>query len=139
LEDELRQELRETEPPLSDEYIERCIPLVLIDLTIANANSRFNVSDFAQEMEGVDSPQVAYEEAVLSKDGQVIERGLGCADNLRNGRIAFYLHYFDPSKPLKWTYGTITCPEAQIMPASLWKAMPYEPIDEDEEEEVSPE
>jgi hypothetical protein len=144
MEDELRDELRQAIYPSNAHaevpgavaaYIERCIPLVLIDVVLADVNSRFNVSDFSQEMEGLDSPQAAYDEAVLSAEGAVLERGVGCADHLRNGRIAFYLHYFDPSRPLRWTYGSVDCPPAQLIPTAMLTLLPYHAVNEDEDDE----
>lgn len=31
-----------------------------------------------------------------------------CTRGLKNGRIAFYSHYYDPSKPMLWSYGTFS-------------------------------
>jgi len=110
-------------------YMERCIPLVLFDVIISDVDDQFSVDHFAQEMEGFDSPQAAYDEAILSTDGRLLKRKQGCANHLRNGRVAFYLHYYDPDKPVRWTYGLFRCPSPQLIPALLWKLMPYTPVD----------
>jgi hypothetical protein len=99
---------------------------------VGDVDSRFSVSDFAQEMVGKpkSAGQVAYDEALLSSDGLgLIARRQGCADAITAGRIAFYFHYYNPGMPMLWTYGEFSCPPVQLVPASLWKLVPYTPVD----------
>jgi hypothetical protein len=138
MDDELLGQLRRmyfptnayVDPPSSVlAYIERCIPLVLVDVVVANADERFTVDDFTQDMEPTASPQAAYDEGLFSADGQLLVRKQGCADHLHDGRIMFYLHYYDPFKPIRWTYGSCECPPPQLVPKSIWELMPYTPVD----------
>ena len=112
-------------------YRKRIIPLVLIDATIANTDSRLDFGNFTQEMELAPREhwQVAYDEAVLANDGKtLIERGPGCADGLEAGRICFYFHFYDPVRPLRWTYGEFTCPAPAAIPDLLTELVPYQEI-----------
>jgi hypothetical protein len=113
-------------------YIARCVPLALFDLIIRGVDARFRVGDFMQEMPGkpASAAQVAYDEALLASDGLgLIARRQGCVDTIRAGRIAFYLHYYDPERPMRWTYGEFLCPPVQVVPDALWKLVPYTPVD----------
>jgi len=59
----------------------------------------------------------------------VLARRLFCADGLRNGRIAFYFHFYDPSEPMRWTYGEFSCSAVSEMPTRLSVLMPYTALD----------
>lgn len=112
--------------------IETCIPLTLFEVTLENLDERFRISDFTQEMP--ETPrnhwQVPYDEALLSSDGtQLLARNSKCTRGLHGGRIAFYFHYYDPSKPMSWTYGQFCSPPVQTVPARLWDLIPYRPVD----------
>lgn len=51
--------------------------------------------------------QVAYDEALLSADGTtVVARREGCAKGIREGRIAFYFHHYDPERSGRSRHGT---------------------------------
>ena len=113
------------------EYVERCIPLVLFDLFIDGADEHFELANFTQEMTAAPRKawQAAFDEALLSPIGyEVIARKIGCTKGLRVGRIAFYFHFYDPLKPMEWTYGEFSCPAVQPIPSSLFEIMPYEPV-----------
>lgn len=113
-------------------FIENCIPLVLFEINLSNLDDRFQVASFTQEMVGAPPKawQVAYDEALLSADGtQVLVRGSRCTSGLRSGRIAFYFHYYDPTKPMQWTYGQFFAPSVQLVPERLWSLIPYSPVD----------
>lgn len=137
-EDSAREQLQEyydkntalaTDPNVRS-YIDRVVPLVIFDVSVSGLDDQFEVAHFTQEMEGApqDAWQVAYDEASLSLDGSsVIERDLGCADGIPAGRIAFYFHYYDQSRPMKWTYGTFQCPPVKAAPERLLELLPYEP------------
>jgi len=112
--------------------IETCIPLALFEVTLENLDERFRISDFTQEMPETPRThwQVPYDEALLSSDGmQLLARNSKCTRGLRGGRIAFYFHYCDPSKPMFWTYGQFCGPPVQTVPRRLWDLIPYSPVD----------
>ena len=112
-------------------YRARILPVVLIEVEVANATETFDVGDFTQEMELADEEiwQVAYEEAFLSPDGrELVRRDIGCADAVTGGRICFYFHLYDPGRPMLWTYGEFTCPPVTPVPEYLSALVPYVPI-----------
>src|SRR6185503_12915833 len=77
-------------------FVERVIPVVLMDVTISDADERFNMAEFTQEMPSAPREiwQVPYDEALLSEDGsEVVARWPGCAENIGAGRIGFYFHF----------------------------------------------
>jgi hypothetical protein len=97
--------------------------IVLIEVLAKNLDERFDVGDFAQPHED----QVAYDEAYLSLDGtQVLSRGDPPPDDTQ--RIVFFLHFCDPERPLKSSYGDMTCPLVQPMPERLAGLVPYQPV-----------
>jgi hypothetical protein len=105
---------------------------VLLDLTLDNLDERFEMGDFTQQMPGPPqrSGQVPYDEALLSADGaEVVARKINCTRGLLDGRIAFYFHYYDPSKPMLRTYGEFSSPNVEIIPQRLWNLIPYHPVD----------
>ena len=113
-------------------FVETCIPLVLFEITLNDLDERFRIGDFTQEMPGAPEKewQCAYDEAVLSTDGtQVIARKSTCTRGLQRGRIAFYFHYYDPLKPMRWTYGQFSGHKVEFVPKRLWDLMPYSPVD----------
>ena len=105
---------------------------VLIEALVSNRDDRFHLVDFTQarigEPEG--SWQVAWAEAFLSLDGEslLVERGSDPPD-AEPLRLAFFIHYWDPSQPLLTSYGEIHCPAPRAMPDRLKRLVPYEPTD----------
>ncbi|HXT42285.1 MAG TPA: hypothetical protein VN887_19915 [Candidatus Angelobacter sp.] len=96
---------------------------VLIELTIENADENYSVGDFEQP----DSDQAAYEERYLSADGtSIISEYVRPAGNFL--RMVFFLHFFDPVKPLKTSYGVVKLPRTTGMPEWLGKVIRYEPV-----------
>jgi hypothetical protein len=140
-ENELREQLRRyyffgnarQEPNRAiNTFVEACLPLVLFDITLDNLDERFRVGDFTQEMPGAprEAWQRAYDEALLSADGTHVIAGKGTSTNgLRSGRIAFYFHYYDPLKPVLWTYGQFSGRPVELVPERLWTLIPYSPVD----------
>ncbi len=99
--------------------------IVLVEALVSNRDAKFNVGDFGQ----VDSEQAPYDEHFLSDDGsKVVAIGFDvpAAQSLR---ITFFLHCFDPAKPIKTSYGNIIIHAIQPMPARLQHLVPYEPVD----------
>jgi hypothetical protein len=106
--------------------------VVLIEVIVTDIDERFDIGHFRQPRLVKGSEQVAYDEALLSLDGEeVIARDIFCLRGRGNGphRLAFYLHYYDPKLPLKWTYGEVRCPLVTDMPVRLQMLVPYRPCD----------
>jgi hypothetical protein len=99
--------------------------VVLIEVEITDVDEQFELGDFGQP----GSDQAAYDERYLDPSGtQVIAAGLNApADS--NLRVAFFLHYFDPGRPLTTTYGDCVAPPVTEMPARLAAIIKYEPVD----------
>ena len=55
-------------------FVDRVIPLVLMDVTISDADERFDVGEFTQEMPSAprEAWQVPYDEALFSEDGSAV-------------------------------------------------------------------
>jgi len=111
---------------------EQLSSIVLVEVTVRNRDDRFDVSHFTQPQEGVPEAnwQVAWAEAYLTPDGEalLVERG---SDPPKSGdlRVAFFMHFWQPEKPLRTSYGDVTCPIVQEMPERLARLVPYEPVD----------
>ncbi len=95
----------------------------MVDVLISNPDERFDIGDFRQP----DSDQAPYNEVYLSPDGlSVISRYKPPAGD--NFRVAFFLHFFDPTKPLKTSYGEIPIPPIHNMPEHYKEIIPYHPV-----------
>jgi hypothetical protein len=105
---------------------------VLIEVLVRNRDRLFNVGDFSQPGDGVprENWQVAWAETYLSQDGKVlsVERWSD-PPNTDIIRIAFFIHYWNPAKPLLTSYGEVTCPTVMRMPERLQVLVPYEAVD----------
>lgn len=98
--------------------------VVLLDILVTNADERFDIGVFGQP----DSDQAPYDEAYLSIDGTtVISRFEPPPGD--SFRVAFFLHFFDPTKPLATPYGEVPIPAIQPMPKHFQELMPYAPVD----------
>ena len=97
---------------------------VIIEAVVCDRDDRFNVSDFGQ----AGSDQAAYNEVFLTDDGcAVIAEGFDVPDG-PSLRIAFYLHFVDPTKELKTSYGSVVLPPLQALPRRLAELVPYDPV-----------
>lgn len=107
-----------------DAVLEELSSVVLIDVLVSNPDERFDIGDFGQP----GSDQAAYDEVYLSPDGlSVISRyDLPESDSFR---LAFFLHFFDLTKPLKTSYGEIPTPPICDMPEQYKAMIPYYPVD----------
>jgi hypothetical protein len=106
--------------------------VVLVEAMVHSPNRRFKVGDFAQAEEDVprENWQVAYCETVLSQDGEsVISRDSDEVPTTSPCRMAFFMHYWDSSRPLQSSYGEINCPAPQEMPERLRRLVKYELLD----------
>ena len=114
----------------TEEYRRRVISICLVEVVVTGANSSFDVGQFRQAMERDErSPQVAYDEALLSPDGRaLVKRGQGCADGITEGRFCFFLHYYDPTRPIRWSFGEFSCSHPLPMSERLARLVPYQPI-----------
>jgi DNA-directed RNA polymerase subunit RPC12/RpoP len=103
--------------------------LVLIEAVIEQIDDRFNMGDFGQSYargDYKDHFQCAYDEALLSQDGKtVVERNANCVKGSGNLRFAFYLHFYDPRRPLRWSYGQVQCPAIEPISTRLQSLVPY--------------
>jgi hypothetical protein len=98
--------------------------VVLIEVVVENRDDQFDVGDFTQ----LGTEQAAYDEAFLSSDGALVLSRLSApAGELL--RLTFFLHFFDPAKPLVTSYGELPMPSVQKMPERLRALVPYEPVD----------
>lgn len=114
----------------TEAYRRRVISIVLVEVVVSGLEPSFDAGRFQQFMERDDwSPQVAYDEALLSPDGRAVtKRGQGCANGIAEGRVCFFLHYYDPTRPIEWSFGEFTCPEPLPMTERLARLVPYRPI-----------
>jgi hypothetical protein len=99
--------------------------VVLFDVLVSGRDARFDVGDFGQD----ESDQVAYDEHFLSEDGSEVVEEDSVVPSGKSLRVAFFLHFVDPSKPLNTNYGQVAIPPIQPMPARLRNLVPYEPVD----------
>lgn len=104
--------------------------LVLIEAVVEGLRGPFEMDKFGQmDREFPDDPrymQVGYDEALLSGDGEtVIERRMDCVHGTGSLRFAVYLHRYDPTQPLMWQGGQVTCPPVQDVPVRLINLVPY--------------
>lgn len=105
---------------------------VLVEVLVHNRDKRFSVGDFSQPQDGVprENWQAAWAEAYLSEDGEtlLVERWSD-APQADSFRVAFFIHCWNPAKPLLTSYGELSCPEVKKMPKRLQVLVPYEPVD----------
>ena len=104
--------------------------LVLIEAVVDGLTEPFKMAKFGQMQPAgpihSSHMQVGYDEGLLSADGDLlIQRKMNCVNGTGPLRFAVYLHFFDPSRPLKWQDGEIVCPPVQEPPKRLMKIMPY--------------
>jgi hypothetical protein len=110
--------------------------VVLVELLVHDVDEACNISDFGQT-DGNElgaSDQVAYAEVLLNDDGtRLLSEPF---DNIdfdalrgQTARIAFFLHFYDPERPILTSYGPIPAPPRTPMPERLRKIISYEPVD----------
>lgn len=103
--------------------------LVLIEAVVEQIDDRFKMVELGQTYtrgDYKDHFQCAYDGALLSSDGRtVIERSTNSVKGAGPLRFAFYLHYYDASRPLQWSYGQVQCPSVEPVPRRLKHLVPY--------------
>ena len=73
--------------------------------------------------------QCGYDEGLLSSDGEsLVQRKMKCIHGTGRLRFGVYLHYYDPSRPLIWEFGEVTCPPVQQAPVRLMTLLPYRAV-----------
>ncbi|MBK7201928.1 hypothetical protein [Candidatus Amarolinea dominans] len=98
--------------------------VVLIDVLVNDPDKQFDVGDFGQR--GLD--QAPYDEAYLSLDrASVTSRFEAPATD--SFRVAFFLHFYNPLKPLTTSYGEVPVPAVQAMPKRFQEMLPYTAVD----------
>jgi hypothetical protein len=102
--------------------------VVLVEALVRDADDRFDAGDFSQPLPGVarDNWQAAWAETYLSLDG---ESRLDDPSKVNGFRVAFFMHFWEPDKPLLSSYGELGCPAVSEMPERLRRLVPYEPLD----------
>lgn len=104
--------------------------LVLIEAIVEGLDEPFNMGRFGQVYKGTpvfpEHMQVGYDEGLLSEDGEtLVQRKMNCVTGTGPLRFAVYLHFYDPSRPLLWQKGEVSCPSIQDAPVRLMMLMPY--------------
>jgi hypothetical protein len=101
---------------------------VLVETLVRDPDNRFKTDNFCQAQDGVPKShwQVAWAEAYLSEDGESLlgERRTE-QPKAKTFRVAFFIHCWNPSKPLVTSYGDVKCPAVDKMPKRLQTLAPY--------------
>lgn len=98
--------------------------IVLVEVLVKNHDENLNLIDFNQP--GTD--QVVYDEGFLTLDGTELISRYKKPDDV-DLRIAFFLHFFDPRKPINTSYGELNIEKVEKMPERLSSLFPYRPVD----------
>ena len=118
------------------EALRQCIQqlhsVVLLEVLVESRDARFQCDDFTQQLDDVprDSWQAPWAEAYLTADGEsLLADRWGPPPSVDTFRIAFFLHYFQPDRPLLSSYGQLECPPVLDMPPRLTRLVPFIPVD----------
>ena len=118
----------DVEPDHLAETRERLANLVIIELYVRDLPPGFDLGDVNQNApnERRDSSQAPYAEHCWSADGSTLIEEYAMAKT-PPFRVAFFLHYFDATKPLYMKDGTIIpLPQPSELPKHIKKVMKYE-------------
>lgn len=117
-------ELTKSQAMQTERYVrEELSSVALFEVVVENRDDRWDVGDCTQP----GTEQVAYDEAFLSPDGTFVLSRLRAPEG-GSLRMTFFLHFFDPEKPLVTSYGELPIPPLQEMPERLQSLVPYEPV-----------
>ena len=104
---------------------------VLIEARIRGRDRALFLGDFGQSAGDVVQPDdpVAYDERFLDDDGTdilwtVLEKVRG-----PDVRVVFFLHQYDPQRPILTSYGPVSAPAPAPMPARLARIIWYTPVE----------
>lgn len=104
-------------------FYEQMMSAVLIELTLSDTDSRYSGNDFGQP----ESEQAAHLLKYLSEDGETVlpldDHGPPPEGAIR---LAFFLHFFEHTKPLQTSYGEVPVPPPVEMPQRLQRLFQYE-------------
>ncbi len=100
---------------------------VLVEVCIRGRDRAFFLGDFGQSHADIVQPDdsVAYDEQFLNDDGTnivgaVLEKVRG-----PDVRVAFFLHQYDPQRPILTSYGAVPPPAPTPMPGRLARIIRY--------------
>ncbi len=104
---------------------------VLVEAFVRNSDETFDPGDFTQPQDDAseDEWQAAWAEAYLSADGATLSEDLESPPESGDFRVAFFIHEWDASHPLRTSYGDVRCPPPTAMPERLERLVPYQPVD----------
>jgi hypothetical protein len=106
------------------QLIEELSNIVLIELIVNEFDDTFNIDSFKQP----ERDQAPYHEVFLNADGtEVISDGSELPE-VDKMRVCFFLHYYDPNKPLNTVYGVFDLPEVLELPKRLKDLIQYTPV-----------
>jgi hypothetical protein len=97
---------------------------VLVEAMVTDRDERFRVDDFSQP----DSDQAPYAEVFLSADGCEVIAELSDIPRGSTLRVAFFIHFLSPLRPLNTSYGAVALPKFTRMPQRLSSIIRYEPV-----------
>lgn len=106
--------------------------VVLVETLLKACDERFDVCDFTQERDGAPRStwQAAWNHRYLTADGETLLETQGFdVPRLKTFRCAFFLHFYQPAKTLRTSYGECNCPPVEDMPARLARLAPFTPVD----------
>ena len=104
---------------------------VLVEARIRGRDRALFLGDFGQSADDIVQPDdpVAYKEHFLNDDGSdivwtVLEKVRG-----PDVRVVFFLHQYDPHRPILTSYGPVPPPPTTPMPARLARIIWYTPVE----------
>jgi hypothetical protein len=107
--------------------------LVLVEASATGVEGELELSNLGQQPSTIDDThyfQCAYDEALLTADGQIlVDRTLGCVNGSGELRFAFYLHFFEPQRPIQFRGTDLQTPEVVSVPERLARLVPYNACD----------
>jgi len=121
--DDDRRELEESFHQHMDEA-------AVFEVMVTNPDASFEIGKFIQPdpSQSKDFWQVAWNAKFLTADGETLIK-LDRTQKLPDApqyRVAFVIHFWKPSLPLRSSYGELALPAQQPLPERLWRLAPYE-------------